>query len=153
MAAVVAPPAVGALLDVRLTGIEGRLDAIEGRLATIEGDVAVLVATVAPIPAMQLQLNAIAAALGVAGASAAALAQAQAAARRANAVASDAPLVVVQTAGGGFPAAWPAGLDRAALWLLPGATANALLNDYALPAGGSIDGRRQRLARHIGALL
>ena len=74
------------------------------------------------------------------------------AARRANAVASDAPFVVVSTAAGGVPAAWPAGLDRAALWALPGAAANALLIAYALPAGGSIEGRRVRLARHIGAL-
>jgi hypothetical protein len=101
---------------------------------------------------VQLQLNGIAAALGLAGAGAAALDQARAAARRANAVASDTPLILVPTAGGGAPAAWPAGLDRAALWALSNATTNALLADYALPAGGSIDGRRLRLARHIGVL-
>ena len=83
----------------------------------------------------------------MAGAGAAAIDQARAAARRANAVASCAPLVVVPS-GGGLPAAWPAGLDRAALC----ATTNALLIEYALPTGGSIDGRRVRLARHIGAL-
>ena len=104
----------------------------------------------AQLAAMQLQLNGIAAALGLAGAGAAALDQARAAARRANAVASDTPLILVPTAGGGAPAAWPAGLDRAALWALSNATTNALLADYALPAGGSIDGRRLRLARHIG---
>jgi hypothetical protein len=131
-----APPTGGALLDARLTAIEAAI------------------APLAPIPAqlaaMQLQLNNIAAALGVAGVGAAAD-QARAAARRANAVASDAPLVIVSTAAGGVPAAWPAGLDRAALWVLPGAAANALLIDYALPAGGSIEGRRMRLARHTGA--
>jgi len=137
-AAAAAPPAVGALLDVRLTAIEARLTAIE--------------AAVAPIPAILAQLNNIAAVLGVAGAGAAAVDQARAAARRANAVLSDAPLVIVPTAGGGLPAAWPAGLNRTTLWLLPSAAANALLVDYALPAGGSVVARRERLARHIGSL-
>jgi len=139
-----APPAVGALLDARLAAIEAAvapIPAMQQQLAAIQQQQA----------AMQQQLNGIAAALGVAGAGAAALDQARTAARRANAVASDAPLLIVPTAGGGAPASWPAGLDRAALWALPSATTNALLHDYALPAGGSIDGRRLRLACHIGA--
>lgn len=139
-----APPPLGALLDARLAAIEAAvapIPAMQAQLAAMQQQQA----------AMQHQLNGIAAALGVAGAGAAAFDQARTAARRANAVASGAPLVIVPTAGGGAPAAWPAGLDRAALWALPSATTNALLNDYALPAGGSIDGRRQRLACHIGA--
>ena len=171
--AAVAPLAIGALLDARLTAIEAAvaplgaavapIPAMQAQLAHLaagqqqqQAQLAHLAAgqqqQQAQLAAMQLQLNGIAAALGLAGAGAAALDQARAAARRANAVASGAPLVVVPTAGGGAPAAWPAGLDRAALWALPSATTDALLIDYALHAGGSMDGRRLRLARHIGAV-
>lgn len=106
----------------------------------------------ARLAAIEAQLVLIAAAVGVPGAPGAAADQARAAARRANAVVSDAPLIVVTRAGGGTPAAWPAGFNRAALFALPGAAADALLLDYALPGGGALDTRRMRLAHHIGAL-
>ena len=146
------PPAGGALLDARLAAIEVAVLPLAAAIAPIPAMQAQLAAMQAQLAAMQAQLNAVAAALGVPGAGAAAANQAFAAARRANAVASDTPFVVVPRAGGGAPAAWPAGFDRAALWAMGGGAANALLLDYALPAGGSLDSRRVRLARHIGVL-
>ena len=172
--AAAAPLAGGALLDARITAIDAAvarlaaavvpIPAMQAQLAQLAAGQLQLQAQLdamqqqqqqqqqVQLAAMQLQLNGISAALGLAGAGAAALDQARAAARRANAVASDAPLILVPTAGGGAPAAWPAGFDLAALWALPSAASNALLADYALPAGGSINVRRQRLAHHIGVL-
>jgi len=101
---------------------------------------------------LRSNLAALMAALGVPGAPAAAVTQARAAARRANAVATASAYVVVPLAAGGLPAAWPAGLDRAALWNLTGAAASALLLEFGLAANGSLDTRRMRLARHIGVM-
>ena len=74
-----------------------------------------------------------------------------AAARRANAAASSAPFVVLPRADGSAPPAWPAGMDRAALRQLGGAAASALLADFALANGGTLDAKRARLAHFIGA--
>jgi hypothetical protein len=160
-----------AAIDVRLAAIDVRLTAIDGTLVNLAAAVAPLpthahlaaavAAAVAPLPThahlaaavapLQAQLNAIAAALGIAGAGAGAIRQARALARRANAAASDTPFIVLPLAGGGAPAAWPADFDRAALAAMPAAAAQALLAAYGLPGGGSLDTKRLRLARYIGA--
>ena len=150
-----------AALGADLAAIDVRLAAIDVRLTAIDGTLVNLAAAVAPLPThahlaaavapLQAQLNAIAAALGIAGAGAGAIRQARALARRANAAASDTPFIVLPLAGGGAPAAWPADFDRAALAAMPAAAAQALLAAYGLPGGGSLDTKRLRLARYIGA--
>jgi hypothetical protein len=89
----------------------------------------------------------------VPGAGAAAADQARAAARRANGVTSRAAFVVVPLAGGGVPAAWPAGLDLARLFALNQAAVGALLLAYGQPVAGSLAAKRVQLARFVGAIV
>ena len=121
----------------------GGLDAI---LQQLQNSQAQLVAMMHQQQAAIAQLTGALAAHGIVS-----HAQRGAAARRANAVVSDAPFVTIPLADGSAPPAWPAGMDRAALRQLGSAAAIALLTDFGLATGGSVDSKRVRLAAFIGA--
>ncbi len=146
-------------LEVSVAGVKTAMSTLATK-ADVAGTKASIDATKVSIDALTTQLGlvntniaTIMATLGMPGAAAAAAEQARANARRTNAVTSDAPLIIVARADGRAPVSWPAGLTLAALWALPGADADALLLEYALGGvGGSVDARRVRLARYIGAI-
>lgn len=118
---------------------EQRLTAIEASLAALQAG---QVATLATLQGLVAQV----AALGGVDEN-----QRRATARRVNSITSDEPFSIVPVAGGAVPVAWPPGFCRTALRNLQSALVNALLQEYNIPAVGTLDARRSLLAGHIGA--
>jgi len=75
------------------------------------------------------------------------------AARRANAVASDAPYVVLPRADGIAPVSWPAGLNLQGLRQLNKQSTSALLLEFGQNTVGTLDALRLRLAHFIGTAI